>query len=165
MSSYKDDLEIDKNNLDEAWQYQALKFAEWAEKEVEAMFQRDKLKDQLELQRAGLDSLIRKNPSNYFLDKVTESAIQNIILQNENYQKSNTAYLDAVKQAKIFGVAREAFDHRKKALEKLTDLFLSQYWAEPREGRITKKVMEEKDKDVHLKSLEGRIPITKRRPI
>lgn len=161
---YKEDLEIDKDNLDEAWQYQALKFAHWAEKEVEALSQRDKAKEQLELMRANLDSHIRKNPNSYFLEKVTESAIQNIILQNENYQKANNAYLDAVRQAKIFGVAREAFDHRKKALEKLTDLFLSQYWAEPREGRITKKVMEEKGREDHLKSLEGRIPISKRRP-
>lgn len=153
---YKEDLEIDKDNLDEAWQYQALRFAEWAEKEIEAMFQRDKLKEQLDLQRAILDGHIRKNPTSYFLEKVTESAIQNIILQNENYQKINNDYLDAVKQTKIFGVAREAFDHRKKALEKLTDLFLSQYWAEPKNTKNREESRNTQNKDKHYEELEKR---------
>lgn len=76
---------------------------------------------------------------------------------DKDYQQANDEYLDAVKEAKIFGVAREAFDHRKKALEKLTDLFLSQYWAEPRESGTTKKIREEANRTEHLDSLEKRM--------
>ena len=39
--------------------------------------------------------------------------------------------LSFVKNAKVMAVAREAFEHKKRALEKMVDLFLSNYWAEP----------------------------------
>ena len=157
MGGYLDDLKIDKYRLDEEWQTQALKFCEWAEKEVEALYLKDKVKEQLDLVKAQLDSAVRKNPEVYGLEKVTEGAIQNVIFQHKDYMDVSRAYLDAIKEARILGVAREAFDHRKKALEKLTELFLSQYWAEPREGKITKEVREEQAKDQHLQSLEGRL--------
>ena len=154
---YREELEIDKFTLDTEWQFQSIKFSEWAEKEVEALYLKDKAKEQLDLVRAQLDSSVRKNPEAYGLEKVTEGAIQNVILQHKDYMDISRAYLDAVKEARILGVAREAFDHRKKALEKLTELFLSQYWAEPREGKITKEVREEQARDQHLQSLEGRL--------
>jgi hypothetical protein len=130
--SYKKDLQIDKYQLDNAWISQPLLFCEWAEKAVEASFERDKAKEQLELTRAELDGKIRSNPSDYGLEKVTESAVSNAIIQDPIYKKANSYFLESVKNAKILDVARESFDHKKKSLEKLTDLFLAGYWAEPK---------------------------------
>jgi ssRNA-specific RNase YbeY (16S rRNA maturation enzyme) len=161
---YKEDLEIDKNALDDAWQYQSILFCKWAEREVEAQFNRDKAKEQMDLVRARLDSDIRKNPKLFALEKITESAIENVILQTKEYREANNNYLNTIKEAKILSVAREAFDHRKSALTKLTDLFLSQYWAEPREGKATKIVRDEQAKDRHYEVLEERL-IPKRRKI
>ena len=153
MTEYAKDLEIDKNALDDVWQNQAILFCKWAEQEVEAQYVRDKAKEKLDLVEAQLDSEIRKNPIKFKLDKVTESAIHNTVIQAEQYIAAYDNYLSAVKEAKIMGVARESFDHRKSALMKLTDLFLSQYWSEPREGKITKNVKEEQTRDKHYEAL------------
>jgi hypothetical protein len=143
---YNKDLEINKFALDKEWEKQASLFCEWGEKEVEAQFNKDKLKEQLDIIRAELDGQIRSNAILEGL-KITEVAISSEILKNKKYQKANNDYLEAIKEAKILGVAKDAFDHKKKALEKLTDLFLAGYWAEPKE--VTK--------DNHTKMLERRL--------
>lgn len=143
---YKEDLEINKFALDQEWEKQASLYCEWGEKEVEAQFNRDKLKEQLDLTRAEVDGKIRLMAARNNI-KTTEAAISSEILKDANYQKANNDYLEAIKQAKIFGVAKEAFEHKKKALEKLTDLFLAGYWAEPKEVA----------KDNHTKMLERRL--------
>ena len=40
----------------------------------------------------------------------------------------------------MLAVAREALDHKKHALSKLTDLFLAKYYAEPYASRESKRV-------------------------
>jgi len=150
--SYKKDLVIDKFNLDDAWEDQALKFCEWAEKAVEAAFERDKAKENLDVVRAELDGKIRSNAIEAG-EKITETAISNKIILDKKYQEANQQVIDAMRNVGILNVAREAFDHRKKALEKLTDLHLSSYWSEPKEGKITKEVREDKDKKEHLEGI------------
>jgi hypothetical protein len=143
---YKEDLEIDKFALDKEWEKQASLYCEWGEKEVEAQFNKDKLKEQLDLTRAEVDGEIRKSAARSNI-KITEAAISAEILKSRDYQKANNDYLEAIRDAKIFGIAKEAFEHKKKALEKLTDLFLAGYWAEPKQ--VTK--------DNHTKMLERRL--------
>jgi hypothetical protein len=145
--NYKKDLTIDKFSLDQEWINQPLLFCEWAEKAVEASFERDKAKEQLDLIRAELDGKIRTNPSDYGLEKVTESAIANAIIQTSEYKKANNAFLEAVKDTRTYDVARESFDHKKKALEKLTDLFLAGYWSEPKIDKNVKEEFVEKETD------------------
>lgn len=164
MGTYREDLEIDKFALDEAWETQALRFCDWAEKEVEAQFERDKAKEKLDIAEASTDTEIRKDPSKFGIDKVTETAIKNAVLLHKTRTEAQEKYLNAVRSAKILSVAREAFDHRKKALEKLTELYFNQYWSEPKESTGIRKGKEEqveKGRDEHYQSLEK---IIKRRP-
>ena len=131
MPTYKEDLEIDKYSLDDELQKQAMLFAEWAEKEVDAQFERDKAKERLEVVKAEADRSIRAAAEKRNA-KITESAIQNMVILHEGVREANSEHLDSVKNAKVMAVAREAFEHKKRALEKMVDLFLSNYWAEPR---------------------------------
>jgi hypothetical protein len=150
---YKDDIKIDKHNLDREWMNHALLFIEWAEKEVEAQFEKDKAKERLDLVRAEMDSRIRTDPSHYGIDKVTEGSIQNTILRQQIYMEASEAFLLASKNAKILNVAREAFEHRKKALEKITDLYISGYWADPKIKKEVKEGMDSNTREEHLKVL------------
>lgn len=125
---YKDDLKINKYELDEEWLKQPMVFIQWAEEYVNAQADRDRRKEQLDLIKAELDNEIRSNPEKYGLAKVTEGAIQNLILTEGSFRDAQDKYLEAVKNAKILDVAKEAFDHKKKALEALTQLFLSGYF-------------------------------------
>lgn len=159
--SYKEDLSIDKYKLDYEWEKQASKFIEWAEKAVDALFERDKAKDFLELTRAQLDSEIRKDVGEG--KKLTEAAIQSQILQNERYISANDLYLEAVKNAKILDIAREAFDHKKKALEKITDLWIAGYWSIP---KINKELKESVESDIgqnHKETLQENVRLRRRR--
>lgn len=150
---YKEDVYIDKNKLDEAWENQALLFCNWAEKVVEATFDRDRAKENLEIVRATLDKKIRMDSARTNT-KITEEAIKNSIILSEDYQVANQQLIESVKTLGIMYVAKDSFDHRKAALSKLTDLWLSQYWAEPREGRVTKNVREDQARASHYAELQ-----------
>jgi|ADurb_H2B_03_Slu_FD_contig_31_952612_length_5191_multi_7_in_0_out_0_6 hypothetical protein len=128
--AYREDLGINRFALDKEWEEQPEKFINWYEKEIEAQFQRDKLKEQLDLTKAELDGEIRETAASNSV-KITEAMVSSEILKSERFKKINNDYLESVKNAKILGAAREAFEHRKKALEKLTDLFIAGYWSTP----------------------------------
>jgi hypothetical protein len=147
---YKEDLKIDKYALDEEWLKQPTLFINWAEEFVEAQADRDRKKEQLDLIKAELDNIIRSEPEKFGLTKVTEGAIQNIILTEGSYRDAQDKYLTAIKQAKILDVAKEAFDHKKKALENLTQLFLAGYFAnsEIMKGDVKDFLTESKSKRI-----------------
>ncbi len=147
---YKEDLKIDKYALDEEWLKQPTLFINWAEEFVEAQADRDRKKEQLDLIKAELDNVIRSEPEKFGLAKVTEGAIQNIILTEGSYRDAQDKYLTAIKQAKILDVAKEAFDHKKKALENLTQLFLAGYFAnsEIMKGDVKDFLTESKSKRI-----------------
>jgi hypothetical protein len=147
---YREDIVIDKYNLDREWMNQPVLFLNWAEKEVEAQFERDKAKERLDLIKAELDLQIRTSPSSYGIDKITESSIQNTILRQKVYTEASESLLLANKNAKILNAAREAFEHRKKALEKITDLYISGYWADPKIKQEAKDLVDSNDRENHL---------------
>lgn len=151
--SYKEDVYIDKNKLDEAWENQALLFCQWAEKVVEATFDRDRAKENLEIVKATLDKKIRMDSARTNT-KITEEAIKNSIILSQDYQEANQQVIESVKTLGIMYVAKDSFEHRKAALSKLTDLWLSQYWSEPREGQVTKKVREDQARESHYAELQ-----------
>lgn len=155
---YKDDLTINKHELDIEWMNQPKIFAEWGEKLIDAEEKVDKAKAQLELVKAQVDSKIRLENIN---NKVTENFISNAIIQDKDYQKAVADHIEAKKQQGIIEIARKAFEfQRNKALDRLTDLFLSNYWAEPRgkaEGLINNK-----EETSHLEVLKNNPRITRR---
>jgi hypothetical protein len=143
--SYRDDLKIDKHALDEEWMWQSIRFSDWGEKEVDAQNQVDKAKAKLELTKAKLDSKIRSQAEQSG-KKITETYITNTILQEPEYQTALDEYFEAMKTQGSLDVGRKAFEHRKKALEKLTDLYLSNYWAEPR-GKAEQIISAKEDRE------------------
>jgi hypothetical protein len=162
---YKKDLEIDKNNLDGEWEQQSLLFAKWAEKAVEAAFDRDRAKENLDIVRAKLDQKIRLQASTTN-EKITETAIANKIILDIEYQEANQQVIESAKNLGILNVARESFDHRKKALERETDLYLAGYYSEPKESKFTKSRREDKeeiDKTEHYRTLDESRITTRRK--
>jgi hypothetical protein len=139
---FRKELAIDQYNLSEEWLDQALKYAEWAEEAVDASFEYDKAKEKFELTRAEIEKEIREDPGRFGLIKATEGAITNAILNDPRYQESSSMLLETKRNWKIMEIAREAFEHRKKALEKLTDLYLNKYYAEPYIPKAAKNIAE-----------------------
>lgn len=131
-NTYMEDLKIDKNNLEQEWLRQPQLYMSWARQAIEAQEERDDLKRKLDIERAKLDGEIRANPGRFGLDKITEAGIQSTISVDKKFQEKTKEYLESVSNAKLLDAARDAFEHRKKALENLTQLLICGYFSVPK---------------------------------
>lgn len=131
--NYKEDLKIDRYNLDLEWANNPTLFAKWAEKLVDCENHRDRLKDRIELKYANLDSLVRLNPKGNGVseEKPTEKAIKSAIIKNQEYRDLQEEYLKAKHAAGILRVAVRSFKNREKAIDRETKLYLAQYYMKP----------------------------------
>lgn len=142
-TEYQEDLSIDKHRLDVEWEDQPSIYMKWAERYSEAVYERDRLKEKLDLIKAQLDTEIRRRYSTG--KKPTEAAITNEIIDTDDFQDATEDYLQAKKDVNILGGVKEAMEHKKKALEAETSLWIGEYYSEP---KISEKAREMSSKDV-----------------
>ncbi len=142
---FKEDLKIDIHSLHTEWEKQAAKYMWYLEEQAVAEIERDRLKDYWEVEKAEFEKKIRANPEDYFEGKVTESAIRAEVLTNEGIKQTYNEYLEACKDAKLYGAVAKAMDHRKKGLEKLVDLHLAGYYSSP---NINEAVVQDSAKEM-----------------
>ena len=139
---YNKDLEIDFNRLDENWRDQSSNYMDWSQKWVNAVTKRDRAKEGLDVVKAELDREIRNREHK---TKLTEAAINAVIITHENYRVAFELLTQANEDVNLLASAKSAFEHRKKALEGLTQLFVNGYWSEPRiSGDFKEKVYNQK---------------------
>lgn len=131
----KDIFAIDPGMLPEEWIEQPSLFKRWARKAADAREERDRMKAGMELVEAQVANRIRRNPAKYGFAKVTEPTIKEIVIASSSFQKAQKLYLQAKSNADHTEVAVSALDHRKRALEKLVDLVLSDYYSVPRKPK------------------------------
>lgn len=137
-------LTIDESNLHEEWFRQADLYHEAAVELAELRHQLDLAESKKEVMQAELRLTVRQNPSKYGLSKVTEGSIDEIVTTH-NKMTSVIEDVNTLKyKVNIAKAMVDALDQKKRALEKLVDLFLSDYWAEPRTSNAGKLRMEDK---------------------
>lgn len=129
-STFKQDLNIDKFALDTEWIKQPMLVFQWQNELEQAYQERDRTKQQAELLKAQLDSGIRKDPGSFGIDKISENAIANAIILDKDYQKALDAVRESNYEAGVIKAATSALSDKRAALDNLTRLFLSGYWAE-----------------------------------
>lgn len=134
---YADDLLIEQYELDVEWLKQPMYFMKWSEVAENAISERDQAREEMTIEVAKLELAMRANPEKYGIDKVTDKSIDAAIKASEKYSKLSSQFQEKAKKAKILSAARDAFEHRKTALSKLTDLFLSNYFSQPAEEKIS----------------------------
>lgn len=127
-----DFVQIDENRLDYEWVRQPGLYHEWALKVAEAKERHAQAKVELDLVRAELDHEIRTHPSRYNLEKVTETVVETTTIRQKEYQVALAVMNKAKYEMDVFQAAVEALDHKKKALENLVSLRLSDYFSEPK---------------------------------
>lgn len=136
------DFNIDELKLDREWIKQARTLRKYGLIQAEAQREYDAAKTELDLVAAELDLLIRKNPAKYGLVKVTDKAIEAKIPTMPRHKEAQQRVQDARYELDVAKVAVTAMEHKKRALEKLVDLFLSEYYAEPIQRRHSGEVEE-----------------------
>lgn len=145
MRSYKDDLRIDENNLEVEWMKQPRLYMYWAEQETAAQVERDKLQRRLTVLHAEYDAKIRAAPKTFGIEKISEPAIKNTIQKIEEYRELELSLIEANKNLKLLSAAVTAFEHKKRSLTKLTDLWIAGYYggSKPSYGdKIEKEAVE-----------------------
>ena len=168
MSEYNEDLKIDFAELDINWRDHSTNYMKWSEKWVNSVAYRDRSKEALEVVRAGLDAKYRRDL--FDGKKPTEVAIAAAIISDEEYKLANQTLLDANEAVNLLASAKTAFEHRKKALEGLTQLWLGGYFSNPNIPTEVKEQFrqanpeyqnEQKEKLNKNPRLKKRIPIKK----
>jgi len=143
MLDYQNDLLINKNKLDEEWIQQPSKMMRYSVELAQAIFNRNRAKENLDVIEASLDSEARKEPTPAGLGKATETAIKNWIKLQDTYREALEAYHDTDLEVNLIQGAVYALQASKSALENLVKLFLSGYWSEPRLGQDGKQIREQ----------------------
>ena len=129
--NYKDDMYIDENALDLELLDQPTLVIRYSILLAEAKQEQALAKENLELSKAEIDLDIRDNPNKYELQKVTEAAITNVILLEEDYQKAQARFNKATFEVNVLQGAVYAVNDRKSSLENLVKLHGQQYFAGP----------------------------------
>ena len=142
--NYELDTSIDEQALDVEWLQQADLMRKYAAHAAATKRYMDEIKERLEVEKARLDLEIRKDPSKYGIEKVTESVVQSAILIQPEYQELQRLYREARYENDIANAAVRAIDQKKTALENLVRLLIASYFAGPATPRDLTKEWAEK---------------------
>ena len=139
--NYEKDIFIDENQLDIEWLEQPSLMLKYCNYESQMEQNLDIEKTKLDLLKSELDSQIRKNPSDFGVEKITETVVLNAVIATEEYQEAYLTYLDVKFERDVAKNAVKAFSQRKDALENLVKLHGQSYFAGP---RIPRNISEER---------------------
>ncbi len=109
---------------------------------VEAKRDYEQAKADLQLTGSELDRDIRRNPSRFGLEKVTEDVVKQTVIWQVQYQNANKRVLETKYDMEVFGARVTALESKKKSLELAVDLWSKAYFAEPKIPREARTVME-----------------------
>jgi hypothetical protein len=153
---YREDVTIDINNLDVELIRQAGLFQHWGRQEASSLYEKDQIEESLHKCRARLDLAIRSEPEKFgFTGKLTEGAINSIITLHPDIEIATEAFFKSKYKTKVLGIAVKSFEHKKKALEKLADLYINGYWATPKVDPEAQRAFDEQAQEIVSKTMKG----------
>lgn len=128
--NFIEDTRIDPNNLHQEWIKQATLYAEWSERHVNAIRDRDLLKIKIDAYCARLSNKVRTNWMHMGFDKKpTEAAIDAYIGMDADYLDGQKQLADLNYNINLFQAARQGLEHKKRAIEGLERLHLAGYYS------------------------------------
>ena len=152
-SEYQSDLMINEYALEIECADQPQKFMRWAERFAQALFERDKAKQDLKVVIAETNLGVRnQEPENYGLSKWTENAIQSVLDKHPDILAAENRYIEAVRDAELLRSAKDAFQDRKYQLINLVSLRNAQYYGDPLREQ---EAREEANREAQRKALEA----------
>ncbi len=125
-------LAVDENNLLNEWKGQAAMMLDFGIRLADAMQEEDETKARLAVVAAELDRDIRDSPEEYGLTKATETTVPNAVNEQAEHKKATKALNQARHRVRVYRAAVDALSHRKSTLQGMTDLFLRQWYADPK---------------------------------
>jgi len=130
--NYERDIHIDETSLDIEWLEQSALMFKYGTNEADMEREKDLAKERLDLVKADLDKSIRENPEKFGIAKITEAAVSNTIISQDEHKTAYHEFLEIQHEYNIAKVAVRAVAQRKDALENLVRLHGQQYFAGPK---------------------------------
>lgn len=147
-----ENLPIDPSQLDEEWLQQPLLFDEAQESAADCLKERDELKEDLATLEAETGKEIRDNPDKHgFAKAPTVQAVFDLVLLNNDVIGTKRQLIEASHKLNLANNTVKSFEMRRKALEKLCDLHISNYFSVPNPNHMLdggKRFIEAKNKKV-----------------
>jgi hypothetical protein len=125
-------LDINRDDLATEWQGQASLMLHWGLQLADATAAAARAKANLSAVEANLDADIRNNPAAYDVAKVTVDSVRCAIIGTADHAMATEDYIAATYEESVARAVVNAVAHRKSALSGLTDLWLREYYADPR---------------------------------
>lgn len=127
MEDLKKYLAIDKHALDNELAQQAELYHRVAEEHVQAVAERDALKEELAATDADLDGAMRIKIEKEGL-KVTEGMVKSRIQTDPRHEIAFKTYIDAKVRSDKLQALKEAFHSRANMIESLCKLYATNYF-------------------------------------
>ncbi len=147
----KYDVSIDEHRLDKEWVEQPERYHVVAREQADAQSKVDLAKSRVEFVKGKLYKEIAAQPQDFGLAKATEASVNAAIATHPEYVKAVEEAHEAKHRAHILTTVVTAFDQRKRALEKLVDLKLADYFSQPTAKSDNKEAVKEMEEDVRLR--------------
>ncbi len=163
--SLKDDLRLDVTELDRAALDQPSLFQEWSEKWAEAVFDRDKLKEQISSVKALVDEDIRSRPKDYGWDmekSPTETWVANQVMLHKDVKEVTDKMMQAQYNVNMMSVAKEAIEHKSTSLKMLVELYKGNYFSATSRGDVSTSNLIERHNDKQREVLDNHPKMIKR---
>lgn len=164
--SLKDDLKLDVTELDRATLDQPALFHDQSVLWAEAVFERDKLKEQIAAMKALVDEDIRSRPRDYgwgFEKNPTETWVANQAMLHKDVKELTEKLLQAQYNVNVMSVGKEALEHRMNALRIMTELYKGNYFSATSRGSVSTNESIERHNDKQREALENHPRILRRK--
>jgi hypothetical protein len=156
---YRRKLQIDRNELDVAIQEHPGLYLEVQEASIRAASLRDEAKTEMEETYARVGTKTRTELERKEEGRVTEQRIKDAIAVNKEYTAAVSAFQEAKLEADLLNALVLAFSERGRMLSKLTDLFISGYWAQASVRGAGRDVRDKRAADAREAMASTRRPI------
>lgn len=126
-------LDIDANALDQEWLTQPGVVYNFGEAEADAKHEYAQAIAALKVLKAELAMKVRRTPTRFgFIKRPTKDEVDDTVQLSKRYQEGVKESLKLKHKVDILTVAREAMMDRRKGLENLVQLHLTNYHSEPK---------------------------------
>lgn len=148
-------FDLDPNQLDQEWVRQPALYHKHAMILADARKMHEEKKTALEVLKAEIDREVRSSPSEFGLEKITETVVASTVVIQPSYVRLQKEVIEARHNVAVAEAAVSTLDHRKKALENLVQLRLSDYFSEPRvKGEAREALDHERKRRIRNKGRE-----------
>lgn len=117
----KDELSIDLYNLWEEELRQASLLDQAGKDRTDSIYERDKIKQKLGVQKATIAQDARKNPKSYDIDKTTDKVIADVVTLDKEVQKLELEFIETTKILNNLSVRVESLEGKSRSLYNLSE--------------------------------------------